>query len=426
MGAYSGFEFTQGLDLPRWLRDDQGLAFEASFGRTKDDALGLYKQATKARYPTATRPDALGYQGHDRRLRRAPPETDAQYTARLLTAHDLWRWGGTPTGIVDIFAPYNYTVTGAFETTPSWGPAAIYSNGDLALASGNVYEMAAVDGQSGTVPPSGYGGAGGGATPQADSFVDNTCLWNFVRAGTGIVQVVPNYAVILEGSPAWFSRFLILCGPLYWESDGVWDPPGIFVGDTFLNFAIPAVGATATVTFSFPVTWPVGLDPLVVNITTAGDFEVTAHTSNSFTLLNTGLPGSAAPGTVISAPQSVTIEGYFWDNDSGVWDSSASIADLDYLRASIRDKKSDESYPVLIGVMLADLVHDGFWDLPADVYDAVNTFWDDDTSGVTYWLLGHFWGEEAYFGGTETWGESPTTDIWDDAFVPPSTGWDQS
>ena len=48
MGANSGFEFAQQGQLPRWLRDPHGLAFEASFGRTKDDGVDLYKQATKA------------------------------------------------------------------------------------------------------------------------------------------------------------------------------------------------------------------------------------------------------------------------------------------------------------------------------------------------------------------------------------------
>src|ERR1700761_7806623 len=61
--ANSGFEFTQGALLPRWIRDEQGIAFEASFGRTKDTALALYKEATKARWPDPKRPDALPYQG---------------------------------------------------------------------------------------------------------------------------------------------------------------------------------------------------------------------------------------------------------------------------------------------------------------------------------------------------------------------------
>ena len=423
MGANSGFEFAQQGQLPRWLRDPHGLAFEASFGRTKDDGVDLYKQATKARWPDPNRPDALGYQGHDRRLRRAPPESDAQYTARLLTAPDLWLWGGTPTGITDIFAPYNYTVTGAIEPVTPWAPDTLYNNGDLALANGNVYDMAAPDGsQSSTTPPSGQGGAGGGATPQPDSFVDGFCLWNFVRVGTGQVAVVPNYAGILEGSLDWFSRFIVLCGPLYWTSDGTWDPPGIFVGDTFIAFTVPAVGSTVTITFSTTVAWPPSSGPVIVNVTTAGDFEVTAMGSTTATIRNTGLPGNAAPGTVIAAPQSVTVQGFFWDADDGLWDSSMTVANADYIRASIRDKKSDESYPVLLGFMLPDQPGDGFWGLPADLYDAPGTVWSDDVN-VSFLLLGHTWGEEIYFGGVEIWGDGPTLDIWDEAFVPPSVGW---
>lgn len=101
----SGFAWQQPSALPNWLADEQGTSFQRTFGQTKDDALALYKEAVKARWPDAARPDALPYQGRDRRIMQAPGETDAQYAARLLNAHDIWQWAGTPTAMFNVFAP---------------------------------------------------------------------------------------------------------------------------------------------------------------------------------------------------------------------------------------------------------------------------------------------------------------------------------
>lgn len=258
----AGFFASQPKQLPQWVADDQGLAFEQSFGWTKDYALDLYKQATKARYPDPRRPDALPYQGHDRLILRAPPETNGEYAARLLQAPDLWVWGGTPTAIVNIFEPYGYDAT------------------DLI--------------------------------------------------------VVPNWYGILDGNTSCFSRFIILADGLAWESDGLWSSPGNY-------------------------------------------------------------------------------------DDGGVWDSTATVADLDYIRGSVRIWKSPWSYPCLMGVKLPDVAGDAFWDFPPDVYDEPNTFWDDNGGAdVTYWLIGEFWGLEVFFGGHPVWDEPG--DVWGD-FVEPSTGW---
>ena len=262
----AGFFASQPKMLPQWVADQQGIAFEPSFGLLKDQAQALLKEAVKARWPDPWRGDALPLQGRDRRIYRAPVETDAQYAARLNTAGDLWQWAGTPTAMVGIFAPYGYSST---STTGSR------------------------------------------------------------------VTVVPNYAVILEGNLTWFSRFIILVGPSYWSSDGLWSSPGNY-------------------------------------------------------------------------------------NDGGVWDSTAQIADLDFLRASIREMKAPGSYPVLIGVQLADIAGDGLWDSPPDAYDAAGATWSTaGSSDVTYWLLGEFWGQDAYFGGTDLW--QPSGDVWGD-FVPPVNG----
>lgn len=412
--------------MPRWIRDEQGIAFEASFGRTKDQALAMYKEAAKARWPDPKRPDALPYQGHDRRILRAPPENDTQYTARLLTAHDLWLWGGTPTGIANLFAPYNYTVTGAIEQTTPWEPFTVYNNGDQRLAFGNVYEMCgAPSSVSGDVPPSGQGGANGGATPQADSIVDGSCLWNFVRAGTGTVTVVPNYQVILEGNLSWFSRFIVLCSGLYWMSDGVWDQTVPPFATTTTSFTVPNVGSAASFSATFAA--PPPPDNTIISVGGAGDYVLLSVVSGLVTVMNTGYIGNAAPGTVFASPLNVAVAFGFWDDDDGTWDSSATVADLDYMRASVRTWKSDYGFPVLVGTILPDMPGGGIWDaVPAEIWDGPNSgFWSDTTDDIVLWPLAAVWEDEAFYGiGTPAWDAYPG-DVWDsnDVYVAPSGGW---
>lgn len=265
----SGWRFTQQTFLPPYIADAQGRAFEATFGATKDDATDLYREAVKARYPSATRPDALPYQAHDRLILRAPPETDAEFADRLTEAPDLWVWGGTPTAIVNIFAPYGYDAT--------------------------------------------------------------DCV------------VIPNYSIILEGDLRWFSRSIDLCSALYWSADTTWDNP--------------------------VDTWP---------------DEPTQET----------------------------------------WDSTALVGDLDYLRGSIRTFKSDEAYPVFIGVQLLGAPGDGMWDqLPQDFYDEPNTVWTDDTDDVIFWPLGRLWDDEPYYGGAIPKWDDLVDNVWEgDPFVPPTFG----
>lgn len=260
----TGFEGDAASALPVWLRDDQGQAFEATFGRTKDDALALLKEAVKARWPDANRPDALPLLGADRLILRAPPETDAEYADRLVAAHDTWLWAGTPTAMVNLLNPYGY---------------------DAAT-----------------------------------------------------VAVVPNHQVLLDGNLDWFSRFLMLGGRMYWSSDGIWSDPGTY-------------------------------------------------------------------------------------DDGGTWDTDATVADLDYLRMSVRAFKSPWSFPLFFGVQLLDGTGDGFWDqLPGDVWDLVGAVWTDDVD-TAIWPLGHVWGDEAWLGGQPVW-DGSAGDVWErDQFVPPSMGW---
>jgi hypothetical protein len=112
-----GFKETQVQQLPKWISGadhtghSEGVAFEQSFGATKDAELDLLKQAAKVRWPQSGPDDALTLMGRDRVLLQAPIESNSDYRLRLTNAPDLWLWGGTKTGIIDRFAPYGYDAT---------------------------------------------------------------------------------------------------------------------------------------------------------------------------------------------------------------------------------------------------------------------------------------------------------------------------
>jgi len=118
-----------------------------------------------------------------------------------------------------------------------------------------------------------------------------------------------------------------------------------------------------------------------------------------------------------------------WDDagnydDGGVWDSSATVADLDYLRASIRDMKWPGAYPVAIAAFLDPNDNgDGFWN-SGGFYDD-GGFWDEFEEGfyndVTYWLLGETWDQHLWLGGGAGIWDEPGA-VWGD-FVPPTGGW---
>jgi hypothetical protein len=109
-----GFKETQPKQLPKWLTGQdsaghsEGIAFAQSFGATKDTELALLKDAVKVRWPASAPDDALIQLGRDRVILQAPVETNGQYRVKLASAHEMWLWGGTHTGIVNLFTPYDY------------------------------------------------------------------------------------------------------------------------------------------------------------------------------------------------------------------------------------------------------------------------------------------------------------------------------
>lgn len=91
---------------PRWLRGT-GLAYQEAQGQIQDDELAVLKVAGKLRAPYPIGPtDALDMQGEEARILRAPGETDEAYASRLRNKFELWYWAGTPSGLANVFAPF--------------------------------------------------------------------------------------------------------------------------------------------------------------------------------------------------------------------------------------------------------------------------------------------------------------------------------
>ena len=56
--------------LPYWIADDQGDAFERTFGATKDSGIALYEQAVNCHYPYAFNADVAPLRDTGERLPR--------------------------------------------------------------------------------------------------------------------------------------------------------------------------------------------------------------------------------------------------------------------------------------------------------------------------------------------------------------------
>lgn len=129
--------------------------------------------------------------------------------------------------------------------------------------------------------------------------------------------------------------------------------------------------------------------------------------------------------------------GYFYtdglwsdvDSDAGLWaeddspaaqtwDSSATVADIQYFRAAIRLTKGDGAYPVAIAVWLNNDfgggLADGYWDSPG-LYDDGSLWTEGDgLEQPLYWTLGNVWGQEAWTGdGVDAWEDGDADELVD-------------
>ncbi|MCC6559653.1 MAG: hypothetical protein IT372_42595 [Polyangiaceae bacterium] len=181
------------------------------------------------------------------------------------------------------------------------------------------------------------------------------------------------------------------------EANALWYWCG--AGDAYVNIFTPYLlsAGTVSVLSNHEIVWDDNAD----------------WSSRVFLLLDSR-DGSFGTDSVWDADASVWQD----DPDDGAtftWDSSATVADLHYLRRSIRNFKADWAYPVTIAVWLSGgQLEDGYWDSVGAVYDDGGV-WSEDGGEPLYWTLGHVWGEEQWVGdGVDTWledGDEPTSPI---------------
>lgn len=114
---------------PTWLQDAGGKAVLGAMGQQADGAIDLATQAVQARFLSRAPSDALAKIGAERRISRAPWETEADYRATLVRAWEAWGGdpvlgggAGTPAGILTAAArsgvPFRYA------TDPAGSPDA--------------------------------------------------------------------------------------------------------------------------------------------------------------------------------------------------------------------------------------------------------------------------------------------------------------
>ena len=85
---------------PVWLQRPNGRAWNEAHGLVKDVFVDACRVATKAGWPLATPADGLPFVGQERSLPRVPSDTDETYRSTLVSAWDLWDFGGTEQGVL--------------------------------------------------------------------------------------------------------------------------------------------------------------------------------------------------------------------------------------------------------------------------------------------------------------------------------------
>jgi hypothetical protein len=88
---------------PGWLQDERGAAFLRAFGAAQDAEVALLKEAVKARMPGLCPSDALALLALERGIEHGAAEDEASFRARVKGAWDVWRWAGTPYGLLLAF-----------------------------------------------------------------------------------------------------------------------------------------------------------------------------------------------------------------------------------------------------------------------------------------------------------------------------------
>src|SRR5262245_60066308 len=100
--------------MPTGLADPYGQAFVRAHGIVLDYYAQRARASVQQRMPGSAAPDGLGAVGTERGIdmgdspQRNPPEDVATYAARVRAAWELWRFGGTPLGMLRAFGAQGY------------------------------------------------------------------------------------------------------------------------------------------------------------------------------------------------------------------------------------------------------------------------------------------------------------------------------
>jgi hypothetical protein len=154
MPAYRNFQTTPvaagGLS-PTWLLQPMGKSLEGALGDMKDGLTDRSKLAVFARLPALSPPDGLSSIGFERQILRGPTESDAAFSARLISAWSTWPYAATPFGLLlalfglgysnvylmpvrGIYYTLNADQTGVIGTTEAGGSWTIDTNAVPALS----------------------------------------------------------------------------------------------------------------------------------------------------------------------------------------------------------------------------------------------------------------------------------------------------
>lgn len=84
---------------PPWTQDEWGSKFKYMFGIILDAITDALRDGVKTGFPGVGTPEALPYQGNDRKIIRGFNEPDAAYAARLSRAFEDWKHAGQATAV---------------------------------------------------------------------------------------------------------------------------------------------------------------------------------------------------------------------------------------------------------------------------------------------------------------------------------------
>ncbi len=104
---------------PPYLRGRWGSLWITALGGVLNDLRDRAKYSVKARFILDCPSDAVAPLGRERRIDRAPGDTDDVYRSRVDAAWATWRWSGTDEGVYQGLASVGLTV--ATWVSQDWG-----------------------------------------------------------------------------------------------------------------------------------------------------------------------------------------------------------------------------------------------------------------------------------------------------------------